>query len=191
MLNEVNLVGRISNVPRISRTKANVSVITCNVANQRSENYVDFIQCVFFDQEYLEKRLKKGMKILVKGRLQQNTYTDADTGTTIYYHEVVGKVLELIGKINTEHSTLCKQDINKIINKTISSYRKPNLWNINITLTEQEYHLYRTSLSILFDLLIRIIKRIIYYTIVKNFKYYLQNNKQKLAYALFATLNDF
>ena len=80
MLNEVNLVGRISNVPRISRTKANVSVITCNVANQRSENYVDFIQCVFFDQEYLEKRLKKGMKILVKGRLQQNTYTDADTG---------------------------------------------------------------------------------------------------------------
>ncbi|WP_288001922.1 hypothetical protein [Holdemanella sp.] len=42
------------------------------------------------------------MKILVKGRLQQNTYTDADTGTTIYYHEVVGKVLELIGKINTE-----------------------------------------------------------------------------------------
>ncbi|WP_288001920.1 single-stranded DNA-binding protein [Holdemanella sp.] len=59
MLNEVNLVGRISNVPRISRTKANVSVITCNVANQRSENYVDFIQCVFFDQEYLEKRLKK------------------------------------------------------------------------------------------------------------------------------------
>lgn len=93
--------------------------------------------------------------------------------------------------INTEHSALCKQDINKIINKTISSYRKPNLWNINITLTEQEYHLYRTSLSILFDLLIRIIKRIIYYTIVKNFKYYLQNNKQKLAYALFATLNDF
>ena len=89
MLNEVNLVGRISNVPRISRTKANVSVITCNVANQRSENYVDFIQCVFFDQEYLEKRLKKGMKILVKGRLQQNTYTDADTGTTIYYHEAV------------------------------------------------------------------------------------------------------
>ena len=69
MLNEVNLVGRISNVPRISRTKANVSVITCNVANQRSENYVDFIQCVFFDQEYLEKRLKKGMKILVKGCL--------------------------------------------------------------------------------------------------------------------------
>ena len=93
--------------------------------------------------------------------------------------------------INTEHSALCKQDINKIINKTISSYRKPNLRNINITLTEQEYHLYRTSLSILFDLLIRIIKRIIYYTIVKNFKYYLQNNKQKLAYALFATLNDF
>lgn len=60
MLNEVNLVGRISNVPRISRAKANVSaVITCNVANQRSENYVDFIQCVFFDQEYLEKTKKR------------------------------------------------------------------------------------------------------------------------------------
>ena len=115
MLNEVNLVGRISNVPRISRTKANVSVITCNVANQRSENYVDFIQWVFFDQEYLEKRLKKGMKILVKGRLQQNTYTDADTGTTIYYHEVVGKVLELIGKINTEDVSKKKTDKSEVV----------------------------------------------------------------------------
>ena len=115
MLNEVNLLGRISNVPRISRTKANVSVITCNVANQRSENYVDFIQCVFFDQEYLEKRLKKGMKILVKGRLQQNTYTDADTGTTIYYHEVVGKVLELIGKINTEDVSKKKTDKSEVV----------------------------------------------------------------------------
>ena len=115
MLNEVNLVGRISNVPRISRTKANVSVITCNVANQRSENYVDFIQCVFFDLEYLEKRLKKGMKILVKGRLQQNTYTDADTGTTIYYHEVVGKVLELIGKINTEDVSKKKTDKSEVV----------------------------------------------------------------------------
>ena len=115
MLNEVNLVGRISNVPRISRTKANVSVITCNVANQRSENYVDFIQCVLFDQEYLEKRLKKGMKILVKGRLQQNTYTDADTGTTIYYHEVVGKVLELIGKINTEDVSKKKTDKSEVV----------------------------------------------------------------------------
>ena len=115
MLNEVNLVGRISNVPRISRTKANVSVITCNVANQRSENNVDFIQCVFFDQEYLEKRLKKGMKILVKGRLQQNTYTDADTGTTIYYHEVVGKVLELIGKINTEDVSKKKTDKSEVV----------------------------------------------------------------------------
>ena len=115
MLNEVNLVGRISNVPRISRTKANVSVITCNVANQRSDNYVDFIQGVFFDQEYLEKRLKKGMKILVKGRLQQNTYTDADTGTTIYYHEVVGKVLELIGKINTEDVSKKKTDKSEVV----------------------------------------------------------------------------
>ena len=115
MLNEVNLVGRISNVPRISRTKANVSVITCNVANQRSENYVHFIQCIFFDQEYLEKRLKKGMKILVKGRLQQNTYTDADTGTTIYYHEVVGKVLELIGKINTEDVSKKKTDKSEVV----------------------------------------------------------------------------
>ncbi len=76
---------------------------------------MDFIQCVFFDQEYLEKRLKKGMKILVKGRLQQNTYTDADTGTTIYYHEVVGKVLELIGKINTEDVSKKKTDKSEVV----------------------------------------------------------------------------
>ena len=36
-------------------------------------------------------KTKTGMKILIKGRLQQNTYVDTDTGKTIYYHEVVGK----------------------------------------------------------------------------------------------------
>lgn len=42
--------------------------------------------------------------------------------------------------INTEHSALCKQDINKIINKTISSYRKPNFfWSIIPTFTEYHY----------------------------------------------------
>lgn len=61
------------------------------------------------------KKTKKGMKILVKGRLQQNTYTDADTGTTIYYHEVVGKVLELIGKINTEDVSKKKTDKSEVV----------------------------------------------------------------------------
>ena len=55
------------------------------------------------------------MNILVKGRLQQNTYTDADTGTTIYYHEVVGKVLELIGKINTEDVSKKKTDKSEVV----------------------------------------------------------------------------
>lgn len=43
------------------------------------------------------------------------SFTDADTGTTIYYHEVVGKVLELIGKINTEDVSKKKTDKSEVV----------------------------------------------------------------------------
>lgn len=67
------------------------------------------------------KKTKKSMKILVKGRLQQNVYTDADTGATIYYHEVVGKVLELIGKINTEDVSKKNPDKSEVVKDIVDT----------------------------------------------------------------------
>ncbi len=40
---------------------------------------------------------------------------DLKRKTTIYYHEVVGKVLELIGKINTEDVSKKKTDKSEVV----------------------------------------------------------------------------
>lgn len=93
MLNDVSIVGRISSEVTISKVKNDTSVISCYIANRRNDTTTDFVKCVFFNQPYLEKKLEKGMKIFVKGRLQQNKYTNHD-GRTVTYHQVVGKVLE-------------------------------------------------------------------------------------------------
>lgn len=99
MLNDIKLIGIISNSPRIGRTKAGDSVITCNIANHRPySNKTDFIQCVFYKQPHLEQVLNKGMKVLIEGRLQQNSFIESN-GDTTYYHEVVGKIIQILTTI--------------------------------------------------------------------------------------------
>lgn len=50
----------------------------------------DFIQCVVFGKsaEFVEKWFKKGTKIVVRGRLQQNNYTK-QTGEKVFGYQVV------------------------------------------------------------------------------------------------------
>ena len=54
------------------------------------ERQTDFINCVAFGKsgEFAEKYLKKGMKILVCGRIQTGSYTNKD-GQKVYTTDVV------------------------------------------------------------------------------------------------------
>lgn len=55
------------------------------------EQDADFINCVAFGRagEFAEKYFRKGMKVAVSGRIQTGSYTDKDTGKTVYTTDVI------------------------------------------------------------------------------------------------------
>lgn len=55
------------------------------------EPEADFINCVAFGKagEFAEKYFRKGMKVAVSGRIQTGSYTDRETGKTVYTTDIV------------------------------------------------------------------------------------------------------
>lgn len=58
---------------------------------KEGEQSADFINCVAFGKagDFAEKYLHKGMKVAVSGRIQTGSYTDRETGKTVYTTDVV------------------------------------------------------------------------------------------------------
>ncbi len=58
---------------------------------REGEQSADFINCVAFGKsgEFAEKYLHKGMKVAVSGRIQTGSYTDRETGKTVYTTDIV------------------------------------------------------------------------------------------------------
>ena len=56
----------------------------------KGEDKTDYINCIVFGKgvEFAEKYLKKGMKIIVRGRIQTGSYTNKD-GQKVYTTDVV------------------------------------------------------------------------------------------------------
>ena len=59
-------------------------------SNNNDEQTADFINCVAFGKsgEFAEKYFKKGMKVLVTGRIQTGSYTNKE-GQKVYTTDVV------------------------------------------------------------------------------------------------------
>ena len=93
-MNKVILMGRLTKDPDI-RGEGTSLVARYTLAvdrkYKRDENEsADFISCVAFGKgaEFAEKYLKKGMKIVVCGRIQTGSYTNKD-GAKIYTTDVI------------------------------------------------------------------------------------------------------
>lgn len=75
-------MGRLTKNPEIKYTQGQPPLAVANytLAINRRNDGADFIPCVAFGKsaEFAEKYLKKGMQILVVGRLQISKYTDRD-----------------------------------------------------------------------------------------------------------------
>ena len=91
-MNQVILMGRLVKDPEIRMTKGNEPMKVANYVlavndglKKNGEQDVDFINCVAFGRsaELAEKYLKKGMKMLVRGRIKTGSYTNKD-GQKIY-----------------------------------------------------------------------------------------------------------
>lgn len=97
-MNKVILMGRLTRDPevRYSQGESATAVARYTLAVDRrfnrngDENSADFIQCVAFGRsgEFAEKYFRKGLKVLVTGRIQTGSYTNKD-GVKVYTTDVV------------------------------------------------------------------------------------------------------
>lgn len=94
-MNCVILMGRLTRDPEIRYSQTGTAVARYNLAVNRrysreGEPGADFLNCIAFGKsaEFAEKYFRKGLKIVIRGRIQTGSYTNRD-GATVYTTDVV------------------------------------------------------------------------------------------------------
>lgn len=84
-MNKVCIIGRITKDPEVRYSTSNVAFGSYTIAVDRpvakdAEKVTDFLYCKVVGKtaEFVEKYLKKGMKIAISGRVQCDTFKDKD-----------------------------------------------------------------------------------------------------------------
>ena len=84
-MNKVVIVGRLTKEPEVRYSTSNVAFGSYTIAVDRpvakdAEKVTDFLYCKVVGKtaEFVEKYLKKGMKIAISGRVQCDTFKDKD-----------------------------------------------------------------------------------------------------------------
>jgi single-strand DNA-binding protein len=95
MLNKVILMGRLTKDPELKYTTSNIPVCTFTLAVDRNfkqggERQADFIPIVAWrnNAEFTSKYFKKGMQVVVSGRLQTRNWDDQE-GKRHFITEIV------------------------------------------------------------------------------------------------------
>lgn len=95
-MNKIFLCGRLTKDPEIRQatnsqtTIAKYSLAVNRTFKREGEPDADFFDCICFNKaaEFAEKYLKKGTKLLVTGRVQNNNYTNKD-GQKVYSVQIM------------------------------------------------------------------------------------------------------
>ena len=89
-MNKVILMGRLTKDPEIKDTQDRMIARYTLAVDRRSQGEADFIQCVTFGKsaQFAEKWLRRGMKILVTGKIRSDSYSGRD-GQKIYTTNVI------------------------------------------------------------------------------------------------------
>ena len=99
-MNKVILMGRLTRDPevRYSQGERTMAIARYTLAVDRrgrrnqdgNEQTADFINCIAFDRagEFAEKYFRQGMRVLVSGRIQTESYTNRD-GQKVYTTDIV------------------------------------------------------------------------------------------------------
>lgn len=91
-MNNTSLIGRLTRDPDIRYTTSDKAMAIARYTLAVDRKFkkdgaptADFIPCLCFGKtaEFVEKHLRKGMKIAVEGRLQSGSYVNKE-GTTVY-----------------------------------------------------------------------------------------------------------
>ena len=102
-MNKVILIGRLTKDVE-TRYSNDLAISRYTLAVDRKfkkegEQEADFINCVVFGKggEFAEKYFCKGMKVAVTGRIQTGSYSDKDTGKTVYTTDIIVEEQAFIG----------------------------------------------------------------------------------------------
>jgi len=110
--NRVTLIGNLTRDPELKQTKSQTSVADLGLAinrfwtdesGQRREE-VTFVDVTVWGRvaENAAKYLRKGRSVLVEGRLQMDSWQDAQTGQNRTKLRVVGETLQFLGSPSVE-----------------------------------------------------------------------------------------
>jgi single-strand binding protein len=102
-MNKAILIGRLTRDPevRYSQSDSSMAIARFSLAvdrrykKQGDETTADFFNCTAFGKqgEFVEKYLKKGTKIVVTGRIQNDNYTNKD-GQKVYSVQIMVEEIE-------------------------------------------------------------------------------------------------
>lgn len=94
-VNSVVLVGRLTADPEVRKTSGGISVCYFSIAVDRrvskdEEKKADFIRCIAWRQsaDYLTQYGSKGRLVGITGRIRTGSYSDKETGKTIYTTDI-------------------------------------------------------------------------------------------------------
>ena len=122
-MNLVILMGRLTRDPEVSSSVSGTTFARYSIAVDRKfkregEADADFFNCTSFGKqaEFVERYLKKGSKIVVVGRLQNNNYTNKD-GQKVYDVRIMVHDVEFAeSKGNGEAKAESKNDVTDFLN---------------------------------------------------------------------------
>lgn len=127
-MNKVILIGNLTKnpEPRQTSTGKTMSLFSIAINNPYSKK-TDFLNCIAWDRSanFLNAYLKKGEKILVEGRIENNNYEDPQTGQTIYSTRIVAENVESLS-FKRESNSNNNQFENVAPNSVIDSYSAIN-----------------------------------------------------------------
>lgn len=99
-MNKVILMGRLARDPEVrystsGKTVAKFSIAVNRRFKQDNGPDTDFFNCTTFGKqaEFVEKYLKKGTKVVVSGRIQNDNYTDKN-GNQVYSTQIMVEEIE-------------------------------------------------------------------------------------------------
>ena len=99
-MNKVIMMGRLTRDPEILNAVSGLAIARYSIAVDRKfkkegEPDADFFNCTSFGKqaEFCERYLKKGTKVAITGRLQNNNYTNKD-GQKVYDVRIMVEEIE-------------------------------------------------------------------------------------------------
>lgn len=122
-MNKVILMGRLTRDPEVSSSTSGTTFARFSIAVDRrfkkeGEPDADFFNCSAFSKtaEFVERYLKKGTKVVVTGRLQNNNYTNKE-GQKVYDVRIMVEEIEFAeSKNSSESSDSGSADVTDFIN---------------------------------------------------------------------------